>query len=159
MWSHYADCHSGVCVEFEIDDKDFKKVHYSKKLTNFKLTKVFEIVFGHEFIGEDVNFSDEELLFALEPVLTKYIDWKYEKEVRCGYSASKQNEKIHSGTDKKGNQIKLLNMPKARKIYIGCKADDAFICDVKAESKDVPLVMMNMAKDKYGLVEKPLENK
>lgn len=158
MWSHYAFNHTGACIEFEIDSKDFRKVRYSKKLTNFKLAKAFEVILGHDFVGEKVNFEDDELQFALTPVLTKYIDWKYEKEVRCGYSAKQPNDKIHPGVDRVGKPIKLLEMPSIKKIYIGCKADKTFIEEIKKVHKNIPLYQMVREEGKYTLVAKPLED-
>ena len=35
MWSHYAKNHTGACVEFEVDDNDFRKVRYAKNLIIF----------------------------------------------------------------------------------------------------------------------------
>ena len=158
MWSHYAKNHSGACIEFEIHDEDFKRVRYSKKLTNFELTKAFEIALGHDFVGEEIDYNDNQLQFALKPVLTKYTDWKYEREVRCGYSAKKPNDKIHLGTDDDGNPIKLLEMPTIRRIYLGCNADNKFIEDVKREHKDIPLFRMVREKGKYNLVAEPLQD-
>ena len=40
MWSHYAEKHRGVCIEYEIEDKDFKMVNYSEIVPNFELTRL-----------------------------------------------------------------------------------------------------------------------
>lgn len=49
--------------------------------------------------------------------MTKYKDWKYEKEVRCAYFLSKKDPRIHDGKDDEGNKIWLLDMPVSIKKY------------------------------------------
>ena len=56
MWSHYSSHHSGICVEYEIDDKEnFKHVTYKKKEPCFQLTRVMKMVLGHDFVGEEIK--------------------------------------------------------------------------------------------------------
>ena len=149
MWSHYADKHKGACIEYEIDDKDFKPVNYSENLPVFQITRLLGIVLGHMFLGEDPDMEKEEYQFALEPLLTKSNDWKYEGEVRCVYPNNKPNAKIHPGLDDDGNEIKLLDMPQIKKIYIGCKADKDFELEIKNLAGGIPVVRMKMADSEY----------
>lgn len=151
MWSHYANKHKGACIEFEIDDKDFQKVDYSKKIAKHELCKTLEVIFGHEFLNKDVDGDDSKYSFMIKPLLTKSIDWQYEGETRCVYSAKKRDPKIYDYTDKDGKTSTLLTMPKIKKIYLGCKADDDFIKDIKNMSKDIPVIRMKMKENEYGV--------
>ena len=152
MWSHYAKSHSGACVELDIDDSDFKIVKYSKKPVKFKLSKIFEYVFGYEFAEEKMDYSDSAFLFALKPFLTKFIDWQYEKEVRCGYSANLANPKIHDGVDDDGNPIKLLDVTgRINAIYLGCNASESFLKEIKEKYQKIPLYKMKKVRGEYKL--------
>ena len=62
LWSHYADKHRGLALGFDIDSSHMKSVNY---------------VEDRPAIGTDVDITTvHDLLY------TKYIDWKYEQEVR-----------------------------------------------------------------------------
>ena len=154
MWSHYGASHSVACLEFEVKEKEFERVHYSKKPVNFRISKVMEIIFGHELAKDKIDSNDESLRFALEPFLTKFRDWKYECEVRCGYSINVINSNIYK-TMINGKTKRLLKMPGTLKsIYLGCKASDSFVDDVKKASKGIPLYKMEAVEGKYKLMPK-----
>ena len=157
MWSHYANQHKGACVEFEINDDDFKRVSYKKKPPCFSLTRIFELMLGHEMAGTPLEYEDDTLSFVLKPILTKYIGWKYEKEIRCGYSSSVSNPNISKGKTKKGNDGFFLTMSRIKTIYIGCNSSNGFTDDIKRISNDIPIRKMKKLKNKYGLIDEPLE--
>ena len=87
MWSHYTDEHRGCCIEFHFpNEKDENLVRH--------INYVKEIKQG------DVN--------SVESVLSrKFIDWKYEQEVR------------HLGKDK---YVSIV----IDKIYLGMRVDDMY---------------------------------
>jgi len=62
LWSHYADKHRGMCLGFDVDDRALIPVNYVKDRSALKMPLTKE--------------SADELLF------TKYLDWKYEEELR-----------------------------------------------------------------------------
>src|SRR5271154_2979357 len=65
LWSHYADKHRGMCLGFDVPENSVKPVKYVSKrpLVQYPIT-------------EDLESISEQLLW------TKYIDWKYEEELR-----------------------------------------------------------------------------
>jgi hypothetical protein len=69
QWSHYADTHKGICLGFDVPDKNLCNVHYSRKriLADVDAFKKPEQI--------DINVA-KKFLF------TKYEHWKYEMEVR-----------------------------------------------------------------------------
>ena len=70
MWSHYADSHRGICLEFsEMDVGDYHKVKYVKSVPRFNPLS--------EFRRDDETGSPVE-----QVVLSKWKHWKYEKEWR-----------------------------------------------------------------------------
>ena len=150
LWSHYANKHKGICVEFEVEDKDFRKVVYSKELERFDLYKSMEVLFGHELANELVDTNKEEYKFLLNPIFRKSIDWEYESEVRCVFSKKETDERV-SSTIENGKKLVLLDMPKIKNIYIGCKATPDFIQKVKEKANGIPIHKMEKNKDEYGL--------
>lgn len=74
MWSHYANSHKGICLEFDIKRGGFfynnlLPVQYRKYYPKFELS----------------DYQDEEnMMFAMhqQAICTKSVLWKYEKEWR-----------------------------------------------------------------------------
>lgn len=148
MWSHYADKHKGACIEFEIDDKDFKPINYSEDLPVFEVTRLLGIIFAHQFLKEEIDMEKEEYQFALKPLLTKANVWSYEGEIRCVYSKNKPNEKIYSNE----NGDSFLKMPPIKRIFVGCNAEEQFVKDLIEASNGTPVKRMKMASDKYSIL-------
>ena len=151
MWSHYADKHKGACVEYEINDKDFKQVDYKKEMPTFRLFDTLEILFGHQFSNKQVDFESGEYDFMSDALLTKSLDWEYEGEIRCVYSAKKLDPKIRKVVRNRKKKL-LLKMPNFKAIYIGCSASAAFEKAIKRISNGVPIYRMKKKDGEYGLV-------
>lgn len=152
MWSHYSGHHTGICIEYEINDNEhFKSVVYKKKEPCFQLTRIMRTVLGHDFIGEEIKANVDLYGFVLKPLLTKFTDWKYEKEVRCIFTTKFTDERVWSDGDKV-----LLRMPKPRRIYVGCKADEDYIRDIKKVVGDIPVQRMKIVDGKYAVEEDSL---
>lgn len=80
MFSHYADRHRGVCLQFEIDDDD----------TNDEISP---------FFGRRVDYQKKIPIFnssndAHTTLLTKYKKWKYEQEYRIFKVVKSDDERI-----------------------------------------------------------------
>ncbi len=83
MWSHYAQGHRGICLEFDTSCEPFDKVFdvsYSKEYP--KLNPIDLVLNNSSF---DRN--------SLSPLLTKYECWKYEEEWRAFH---KEPNKIYT---------------------------------------------------------------
>lgn len=66
LWSHYADNHKGMCLVFDVENKDkLYKVKYQERFPEINLT-------------DDANTHEEIKTI----VTTKSIDWEYENEYR-----------------------------------------------------------------------------
>ncbi|TYA78668.1 DUF2971 domain-containing protein [Seonamhaeicola marinus] len=64
MFAHYADNHSGVCLEYEVDIRDFFKVNYVENYPKLQI------------------FNPDQNLIIKNRMLTKHKDWEYESEYR-----------------------------------------------------------------------------
>ncbi len=80
MWSHYADCHRGMVIEFDSKHDYFK------------------------FGTEEIEYSNERPSMELhdehpssEILRTKSLDWEYEEEVRRNESLSPRSEPTPDG--------------------------------------------------------------
>ena len=69
MYSHYADCHQGICLEFNLEKDNIfnpEEVRYVKDFPHLE--------FG---LSHEINHA-----LAVALISTKSIDWAYEKEYR-----------------------------------------------------------------------------
>lgn len=67
MWSHYANRHKGVALEFDVLDSVAHPIAY--RINRYSL--------NYEKLATGLDREDIEGLW-----LTKYVEWEYEKEVR-----------------------------------------------------------------------------
>lgn len=89
MWSHYADAHRGCCIEFHFENNGEDNVRSIK------------------YVKEIASENDQEIKDINEVLLRKFVDWKYEDEVR------------HVGSTK-------FVPIKIDKIYLGMRIDDLY---------------------------------
>lgn len=96
MWSHYADNHKGICLEFDVtQDYDFF---------------TYPICIDYQTTYPIVDLATNDMKVYVKKLLkTKFIEWSYEKEVRI-YKTPKG---LHS-----------FNPKALRNVYFGCKIDD-----------------------------------
>lgn len=70
MWSHYAEKHFGLCLEFEVPDANLAKVHYRFSRLKNELVHLFD---------SNPAVREKAMLACLT---TKFSHWKYEREWR-----------------------------------------------------------------------------
>jgi hypothetical protein len=75
MWSHYADSHRGVCLEWEVDEKQVERLLHNVKYENNLtiINKVERYESGHLLLDSNTNAK-----FLLQ----KFKVWEYEEELR-----------------------------------------------------------------------------
>ena len=132
LWSHYADGHKGICLEFDTSSPLFSKAR--------------KVDYSSEFLKIDpVKFlcgSDEETVEeGLKPLFTKYEYWCYEKEWRLFH---KEPNKCY------GYSVKTLNS-----IYFGLATDPAdieVVCLIlQGQSQGIKFYKAHKDKSKYAL--------
>ena len=159
MWSHYADKHKGVCIEFERPNEGFIDVKYSNKRVSFDIDYAVRLTLGHIMAKEDVDKNDEEKVEKLlAPYFTKFSDWQYEEEVRCVYLEKDNNVFSEIVKDKNtGKEIEVwfasINAP-ITKIIIGCNANKEALTDILAiaEIKSIPVEYCTPSDGEYKLI-------
>lgn len=153
MWSHYADSHKGVCIEYERpNNDDFLDVIYQAKRSEAELYKAVSHAIALSIMSggdlEDARF--ENIKELAKPFLVKSLDWKYEEEIRCLYSS---NEYEKYGIVFDGKRY-FINIGKPTSIYIGCRCDGSQLQKLikEADKKNMRIVFMQQS-DKYFSVE------
>ncbi len=147
MWSHYADKHKGICVEFEVESSNFYKVEYGKKRLKFDLNTICCIVLAYDYLGEDINPENPGIKKAVLKMLTqKFIDWQYESEFRTIHTKSEKNEDIYKPKDKY-----LLKMPSINKIFVGCKMAQKQKKQLTKDYPNIKIVEMIESETEYSV--------
>lgn len=141
MWSHYADCHTGFCIEYNFKElgphsaqtRMLAPVIYSDCLFDATKYLVDPIIKG-------CNYNN---LFGNYPCISKGADWSYEREWRTIFPLGPNADK----------QYRLLKVPTPKALYVGTKATTKNIDRIKeiAISKKISLYQMNLADDSLRL--------
>jgi len=75
IWAHYSDKHKGLCLGFEIPDEHCKKIKYvSQRLT----------------LPACPTLADADAL-----LFTKYINWRYEQEIRVWAALNEKEDGLY----------------------------------------------------------------
>ena len=153
MWSHYADSHRGVCIEYERPlFKEFKEVIYRKRRPFAKVYKAVSHAIGLDILGKKIKFEDleKDLKETLKPFFIKSSDWAYEREVRCLYTKENLNEKVRFLDGKY-----ILDIGRPKRIYIGCKASGLELDELieMARRRDIEVIFMRKSLDTFNIIE------
>lgn len=104
MWSHYADCHTGICLEFDVTkDPGF-------------FTFPINVHYQDAYPKIDISEEDKYKEYVITLISTKYSEWSYEEEIRI----MKDSNKAYSF-----EPSALIS------VTFGCKVEDAVIEEVK----------------------------
>lgn len=77
LWSHYANCHQGICIGIS----SFSIAKMTQQLLKERKVVLFDRVkYKEEY--PNIPFVNRHMEMFCESLLTKAHDWKYEKEVR-----------------------------------------------------------------------------
>ena len=83
VWSHYADSHKGICLEFDhVRDSGLYAIAYSHSLPTFDVSKYMSE-------GNSTDYIQSVLRSALG---RKSLSWSYEREYRAHLDLSKCDE-------------------------------------------------------------------
>lgn len=108
MWSHYADKHTGFCIEYDCTEGFL--------LRNMLYPIIYQ---NNRYDATDIYFIEENLRKNIHanPLLFKALEWKYEDEWRVFISKDCNNE--NSFLDRDNNYY----LPRPRTIYLGINFD------------------------------------
>lgn len=138
MWAHYANNHSGLCLEFEIENPSLiYPVLYMKldKRLNAATTIHNYVILTYKLIQGNINAEEEKQLFEITNLLvhifsTKEKPWEYEREYRVFYP-NEENKKGGYLVEMKELGLRLTG------IYLGNKTDELYKEKIKEISKEI----------------------
>lgn len=119
MWSHYADKHNGVCIEYD-NSIDTVPVNYVKNNHYVKFDRLVRGLLSNLLVGKNVDFQQDDLIKLL-PLLNKSQDWKEEMEERMVVS-SKDSRITRIKVDDK--ELELYPVPSPTKVIIGIRVNE-----------------------------------
>lgn len=138
MWGHYAQKHTGFCIEYDLDQltrDDIRRrfiypVIYTERLLD--VTQYF--LSAHK---DKNNFNN---LFCILSAIYKSKDWQYEKEWRF----------IHPI----GDVVNKYPMPKPKTIFIGSRISKEDSDKIKKIGKDkgIPVIQMEISNSEYKII-------
>lgn len=151
MWSHYADEHKGVCIEYTRPKKEFLDVKYRNNRCLFNLEYITRKYLGHLLSNEKIDTENKNVIKnTIRPFIVKSKDWKYEEEVRCIFTKESKNVYF----DEKYYLFKMPSPP--TRIFIGCKADNKSEVYRKlikyAAEKGIEVIEMEASENKFALI-------
>lgn len=134
MWGHYADSHTGFCVEYNFaEELKWCKIECSNIMacksfmlnypiapviyrdTRFEATEYMQVIlqdYASKKIGCPIKeFYYPDVLTITKSILTKSKDWSYEKEWRLVSEIEQGDFKLH----------KMIAKLKPKAVYIGAK--------------------------------------
>lgn len=127
MWAHYANSHTGMCIEYDFDRKFYK----TSTLTN---EEELIMIIPMEYVSMiDINTDVPSFKKAL---FTKSDFWEYENEMRlCAYDVKEYDE---------FPEIECKGAIKA--VYLGVKCSDENRRKIEKAigDKDIPLYKMEV---------------
>jgi hypothetical protein len=130
MWSHYADNHRGICLEFDTANPLF--------------SEAVEVAYRSEY-PRWVPHEMEQIAF--EMFLTKAEDWSYEKEFRIIGGVNMEKDHLNLDGD-------WLRQPPGalQSVIVGCEADhDAIRKGVSRYAPNLPVRRVVRVSNHYRL--------
>lgn len=149
MWSHYANKHSGVCVEYDfskipIESELFLRLYpviYTDKRECISLNYSYDE--NNHFKGEQFKMSLSEIIKTL---ITKSDVWSYEKEWRLiGFMKALNHQTCY--------------LPIISKIFLGVNTKPEYankIIEI-ARKKNIEVEKMELSSSKYLLESKKID--
>jgi hypothetical protein len=156
MWAHYADCHRGLVFEFDASHLFFHQRTSAGVIG--KLRQVVYAVARPAIVAYDPSVPAEELADRLiaDLLLTKGVDWQYEREWRLIYPLDDLAGHPHSVN----GRLHLFPIPRRAltAVVLGSRVSDATLSAVRAalsassESAHVELRRCHTSDTKYEVI-------
>lgn len=133
MWSHYADSHKGICVEY-----DFSKLNRVQPMP-VCYTKIRPKVPWKEVVNQSFQTQNLVTRHLIGALLTKDIAWKYEREWRILVPANESVDNIIA--------------PPIKCIYLGALCSEENVVQLKAvaNKRGIPIKRMTVDRGEYEL--------
>ncbi len=135
MWSHYANNHRGMCVEYELMEIN-KQLQFTPVPVVYSNQRACFGTLDMETAGNDATKA------LIHSLTSKSNDWSYEKEWRIIREKEACGDQWDD--DKKGA---LLDMIRPSSITLGCEATEGFEKAVREYCEESKINLYKMEKD------------
>jgi len=136
MWAHYADSHTGLCLEFDITVPPFGPNNYMSK-----------IAYRDEYPAYNVSSP------GYEPLIVKAKDWSYEKEWRL--IAEERKYAMSEKTVKTDNDFCSISDGSLKSVIIGALAPSSDVTEITAiitsKAPHVAIRRATISMDRYKI--------
>lgn len=130
MWAHYADKHTGFCLEYDVYTQPMEIISY-----------LFPVIYSDEIVDVTKELFEGTEGWGIKPTIFKSNDWSYEREWRFIRATPL--------TDLKGVNIKFFPI---KGIYLGTDIspeNKTALCDI-AKSKNIPVHKMRLSNSRFA---------
>ncbi|WP_185966658.1 DUF2971 domain-containing protein [Clostridium sp. HBUAS56017] len=140
LWSHYANEHTGICVEYEV-----KKI---EEETN----SLFPVIYSNDMVSA-ADFVPDAGIGIIKQIATKSTEWCYEKEWRIISPGNEHSDKLlhreYWERPFKGIRLKV----KPNKIYMGVRIsnEDKQLIKEIGQHKNIDIVEFKLHKYEFKL--------
>jgi len=137
LWSHYADKHRGLCLGFDVADQFLLPIKYSKNRIKIDFVQL-----------QKSGALNQNVMLRL--LGTKFVDWKYEKEVRLCSELKEQDLKTGLFYCEFSDDLRLVE------VIAGplCELTEKEIRDTRSAcSHSVKIIKSRLAFQKFNIVE------
>ena len=135
MWSHYADNHKGMVIEYNFNKLDLDN---QKQI----MAGLHPVYYTNKLLNLD-NFRDvqDKILVHALAAINKSVEWEYEKEWRII---------VHKETDEVGFNLPIV---KPTSIILGARVEKIhkIMLSLEAKKKGIPLKQIKLDKSSYRL--------
>lgn len=162
MWSHYADSHRGLCVEYDIkrlSDKNtirkiFPVLYDGERISNCELNKLADdLIELWDDLDKGYEHAEGPYLRSIMPLLLKKNEiWNYEREWRLIYTLPQYYDDY--GSNSQWTNL-LLNFDCITAVYCGVRCDPTVVKNLdeirKRQETPFRLYRSNLSVDSYGI--------
>lgn len=136
MWAHYADCHRGLVFEFDVTHSFFKRPTAAGAIGNvrqvvYAATRPAIVAYNPSIPVE--AFANQLIVDLL---LTKGVEWQYEREWRLLYSLN--DPTLYPHTVSNGLHLFPISPQAFTAVVLGCRASEATQSAVRAALSGSP---------------------
>lgn len=133
LWTHYADAHSGICIEYDFPDvmfanSDFPHLNYINKVSYKGIPYIQSERISKDGFSDGIKALDDA--DAIPILVNKTEPWKYENE----YRYLTKSDKLDAT-----NYIK--------RIILGLNVDDRIKILINKLSDGIPIYRMKLNRD------------
>ncbi len=111
MWSHYADCHKGFCIEYDLNQ--WQKDDIRRRLL-YPVIYQNELFDFTDYLIQSIGYKKFNNLYAIISCATKSDQWKYEKEWRMIFNVGP------------GFNEDDYRMNCQKRVILGCRMDEDY---------------------------------